>query len=158
MELERVGPRLTRAAAAAAAAAAALAGTEWRAHVEQTTRHEAAIQRELPAAQGHMRAIAAQVAEAVEKVRARERSLSGHFGAVRAEHEEGGGRLRAAREARTATQSSVGALAGSVGSLQEQLDELREDVEGARGRSHGLEFPRQDEVGGGEPRRRGQGA
>ena len=122
-ELERVGPRLK-------AAAAGGLGKEWRAHIEQTKAHEQTIQAVLPGAQGHMKAIAAQVAEAVEKMRSKEMGLNSQFDHIRAEYEELHGSLKAAQAKQGATQASVGSLTNAMASIQEQLDELKEDMEG----------------------------
>ena len=74
-ELERVGPRLKQAGG--------VLGKEWRAHIEQTKDHEKTIQAVLPGAQAHMKSIAAQIKEAVEKLQGKEMSINNQFDHVR---------------------------------------------------------------------------
>jgi estrogen-related receptor beta like 1 len=121
-ELERVGPRLK--------ASGASLGKEWRAHIEQTKAHEKTIQAVLPAAQGHMKSISAQIKDAVEKMRSKEMSLNNQLEPIRADYEELAKGLKATRDKHAATQASVGSLTNAMGSIQEQLDELKEDMEG----------------------------
>ena len=121
-ELERVGPRLK--------ASGATLGKEWRAHIEQTKVHEKTIQAVLPSAQGHMKSISAQIKDAVEKMRSKEMSLNNQFEPIRAEYEELAKGLSSTRDKHAVTQASVGSLTNVMGSIQEQLDELKEDMEG----------------------------
>jgi estrogen-related receptor beta like 1 len=116
MELERVGPKLK--------ASGATLGKEWRAHIEQTKEHEKTIQAVLPSAQGHMKNISDQIKEAVEKMRGKEQSLNNQFEQIRSEFEELTAQYKSAGEKQSATQASVGAMANSMGQIQEQLDEI----------------------------------
>jgi intraflagellar transport protein 57 len=121
-ELERVGPRLKATSGAL--------GKEWRAHIEQTKEHEKTIQAVLPSAQQHMKSIAEQIKEAVEKMRGKEQSINNQLEHIRAEYEELTGQLKTTRDKQQTTQASVAALTSSMASIQEQLDEMKEDMAG----------------------------
>merc|ERR1719240_74685 len=77
-ELERVGPRLKLGAGAG--------GKEWRAHIQQTRKHEQTIQVVLPEAKGQLEAMGTQVKDAVDKVRSKEKYINAQFEQVKHEY------------------------------------------------------------------------
>jgi estrogen-related receptor beta like 1 len=119
-ELERVGPRLK--------SMNATLGKEWRAHIEQTKVHEKTIQATLPSAQGHMTSISAQIKDAVEKMRAKEESINNQFEPVRAEYEELATQKKLVDEKHSTTRQNVGNLTNQLSSIQEQLDDMKQDM------------------------------
>ncbi|CAM9309528.1 unnamed protein product [Phaeothamnion confervicola] len=113
-EIERVGPKLRLAQPTT--------GKEWRAHVTETAQHEASIKAALPEADGHLTAIAGEVADALERVRTKERYANSQYQALQAEYHE-------ARDARLEVQAKVTATGGKVGELAEELGRLTEELE-----------------------------
>jgi estrogen-related receptor beta like 1 len=122
-ELERVGPRLK-------SSTQSLGSKEWRAHIEQTKQHEKTIQTILPSAQGHMKSISLQIKEAVEKMRGKELSINNQFEHIRQEYEQLTTSMKTLDESQSNSRSRVTLLTNNMSSIQEQLDELKEDMAG----------------------------
>ena len=113
-ELERVGPRLKLGQG--------LGGKEWRAHIQQTRKHESTIQVVLPEARGQLEAMGAQVKEAVEKVKTKEKYINAQFEGLKKEYAD-------QREALKAVEARHGTIEGTVGDLTSMADSISEQLE-----------------------------
>eukprot|EP00904_Undaria_pinnatifida_P000259 jgi/Undpi1/10233/HiC_scaffold_28.g12686.m1 len=120
-ELERVGPRLKMAASTAA--------KEWRGHVEQTKKHEEAIQVALPVTTTQLALIGAEVTESVEKMRAKERFINSQHDGLREEYRQLHSELKAAEAKHETTSGSVGELTEALAALSDELQELKEKMD-----------------------------
>ncbi|CAN0374930.1 unnamed protein product, partial [Pylaiella littoralis] len=120
-ELERVGPRLKMAASAA--------GKEWRGHVEQTKKHEEAIQAALPVTTTQLALIGTEVTESVEKMRVKERFVNSQHDVLREEYQKLHDELKAMKLKHQTTSSSVGDLTESLSALSDELQELKEKMD-----------------------------
>ncbi|CAM9690841.1 unnamed protein product [Scytosiphon promiscuus] len=122
-ELERVGPKLKMAASAV--------GKEWRGHVEQTKKHEKAIQAALPVTTTQLALIGTEVTESVEKMRAKERFINTQHDGLREEylqaslHEE----LKAVELKHQTSSGSVGDLTESLSALSDELQDLKDKMD-----------------------------
>lgn len=116
-ELERVGPRLK--------VSAGVGGKEWRAHIQQTRKHEATIQVVLPDARGQLEAMGSQVKEAVEKVRTKEKYINAQFESLKAEYSQVKEHLRGVETQHGSITGNVNDLTSMANSISEQLDEVK---------------------------------
>ncbi|CBN74635.1 conserved unknown protein [Ectocarpus siliculosus] len=120
-ELERVGPKLKMAASAA--------GKEWRGHVEQTKKHEEAIQAALPVTTTQLALIGTEVTESVEKMRVKERFINNQHDGLREEYVQLHDELKAVELKHQTTSGSVGELTESLSALSDELQELKEKMD-----------------------------
>ncbi|CAM9899102.1 unnamed protein product [Ectocarpus sp. 12 AP-2014] len=120
-ELERVGPKLKMAASAA--------GKEWRGHVEQTKKHEEAIQAALPVTTTQLALIGTEVTESVEKMRVKERFINSQHDGLREEYVQLHDELKAVELKHQTTSGSVGELTESLAAISDELQELKEKMD-----------------------------
>ena len=75
-----------------------------------------------------MTSISAQIKDAVEKMRAKEESINNQFEPVRAEYEELATQKKLVDEKHSTTRQNVGNLTNQLSSIQEQLDDMKQDM------------------------------
>ncbi|CAM9462017.1 unnamed protein product [Sphacelaria rigidula] len=120
-ELERVGPRLKVPVSSA--------GKEWRGHVDQTKKHEDAIQAALPVTSTQLQLIGNEITESVEKMRTKERFINSHHDGLRQEYKQLNEELKAVEAKHETTSGSVGELTEALSSLSDELEELKEKMD-----------------------------
>jgi len=119
-ELERVGPRLKLGAGAG--------GKEWRAHIQQTRKHEQTIQVVLPEAKGQLEAMGTQVKDAVDKVRSKEKYINAQFEQVKHEYAQQRDALKQVENRHSTIESTVADLTSLSDSIAEQLEEAKATI------------------------------
>lgn len=118
-ELERVAPRLKLPPAAAGA------GREWRGHIEQTKQHEARVREHMPDTRAQLQVIQAEVAEALEKMRSKERYINTHNAHLQGEYKEVKDRMTAAEAKYLSASENVARLTNELADLSDQLADVR---------------------------------
>ncbi|CAM9874543.1 unnamed protein product [Ectocarpus sp. 13 AM-2016] len=109
--------------------AASAAGKEWRGHVEQTKKHEEAIQAALPVTTTQLALIGTEVTESVEKMRVKERFINSQHDGLREEYVQLHDELKAVELKHQTTSGSVGELTESLAALSDELQELKEKMD-----------------------------
>ncbi|EEY64684.1 Intraflagellar Transport Protein 57 [Phytophthora infestans T30-4] len=121
-ELERVGPRLKVKGGAAAAGAA---GKEWHGHIERSRDHEKIMNELLPRANGQLRLLGTQLAEATGRMGAKEKMFNNQYEHLRQEYAALKEKLQAATEVGKEGADRVNAMTTEYAETTEQLKETK---------------------------------
>eukprot|EP00638_Chattonella_subsalsa_P005158 CAMPEP_0117753962 /NCGR_PEP_ID=MMETSP0947-20121206/12551_1 /TAXON_ID=44440 /ORGANISM="Chattonella subsalsa, Strain CCMP2191" /LENGTH=418 /DNA_ID=CAMNT_0005572971 /DNA_START=148 /DNA_END=1404 /DNA_ORIENTATION=+ len=117
-ELERVTPKLKMPSVTAA-------GREWRTHIEQTKQHEGRIQQFMPDTKAQLQVIQAEVAEALEKMRSKERYINTHNAHLQGEYKEMRDKMKEIEEKYQAVSENVSSLTNDLQDLSDQLNDIK---------------------------------
>lgn len=118
-ELERVAPRLKIHLEGGAG------GKEWRAHLQQTKKHETTIQGQFPTAEGQLRGVGSGVGDALERVVSKERNINAQFQHLAQEYSSIKVQLEAAQGRHTSHSETVNELTNQLQDVAEQLDDIK---------------------------------
>ena len=121
-ELERVGPRLR-------ANKNEGGGKEWRVHIDQTTKHENTIQKELPATEASLQAINKELAEAVEKMTSKEKYINSQYANLISEYTQIRDSMKGIEETFNSGSSNVSVLQNDLSEISEQLSEIKNTMD-----------------------------
>lgn len=112
-ELERVGPRLRTSKNAG--------GKEWRTHIDQTTKHEGTIRKELPETEASLQMINKELADAVEKMQSKEKYVNSQFANLKNE-------FQSIKESMKDIESKFQGSSGNVSLLQNDLADISDEL------------------------------
>lgn len=115
LEVERVGPLLKFKPRAHAA-------KEWRAHLEQSVKHAAALKEHYPATQTALAKLASKMNALTEQISSKERQINKEFDHL-------GGDCRVKQQALNATQQRYNDISKAVAELTEELAQKTDAVE-----------------------------
>jgi len=126
-ELERVAPKLKQASAAAG-------GNEWRAHMEQTKKHESTILEILPSCTKQLRNINENLTQSLERIETKEGSLQQSFDYIGREFKLVQEKLKTVQSVHETSNEAVETLSNELSAVSEALDELKDNMD-SRGNS-----------------------
>jgi hypothetical protein len=141
-ELERVAPRLKQPALPGAAGGASGPGGgsssllgggavrgEWRAHLEQTRAAEGVIAKYLPFSRDGLERLGGDLADVLEAVSARERSVNAALKHLAADYRGGSERQAQLQESVTRAQTRVTGLSNELAAVSEALEDVKAQME-----------------------------
>ena len=116
-ELERVTPHLK--------VKASHGGKEWRAHIAQTKKHGAIVDRILPDSRKKLAMISDAIKMSLERLQGKERYLNSHFDGMVQEYRQVQDRLKSVQERHEAAGGSVSKYQNSLQGIVERLEEVK---------------------------------
>jgi len=127
-ELERVGPKLSKKAKTVTH------GEEWRAHLEQTKRHEKRIQETFPGTKQALKSIEKSIQTALQRVVSKEKYINSQFDKMQNEYREQQQKMVEVQERYTTSHESVQELSETLSIISARLEEVKA-VRESRGNS-----------------------
>lgn len=121
-ELERVGPKLK-------AGVKGDVGKEWRAHIEQMKKHEAAIRKILPNSATQLKDIGKELSESIERMTSKERYLNNQYDTLRQEYHGIKENLTSISNRCAQVSENVSEMSNEYATLTEQLSEIKSTME-----------------------------
>ena len=116
-ELERVAPHLK--------VKAHHGGKEWRAHIEQTKKHGAVVNRILPESRKKLAMISEAIKMSLERLQGKERYLNSHFDGMVTEFKQVQDRLKSIQSRHETSGESVSVHQNNLQSIMERLEEVK---------------------------------
>ena len=116
-ELERVAPHLK--------VKAIHGGKEWRAHIEQTKKHGAIVNRILPESRKKLAMISDAIKTSMERLQGKERYLNSHFDGMVSEFKQVQERLKTIQHRHETACESVSQYQNNLQSIMERLEEVK---------------------------------
>lgn len=126
-ELERVTPRLKRAGLQGT-------GNEWRAHLEQTIKHNTMIQEILPSCTKQLNRINEDLTASLERIQTKEAALGGMFETIARDYKGVQETLKMITTKYETTNETVEKLSNELSTVTEALEELKDNMD-SRGNS-----------------------
>jgi len=125
-EVERVGPRLKQQLP--------VTGNEWRSHLDQTKKHDEAIQQLLPNCTKQLVQINSDLSQSLEKISSKEKLIAASFEHISKEFQQVQGRLVQVTSQYENTNETVERLSAELSTVSDSLEELKGNMD-SRGNS-----------------------